>query len=137
MCLLMQVAATAISRFTHYVSVGYVGNQQSSQKYSGEISSYRSSHWRSSIKKVLLRCSQENICVRVSFLIKMQASGLFYRTPPATASSHGVHICPYPRCEYFDLSLLLLLLLNYIQTFLQHQIDCKRQILLYFLTSGG
>ena len=39
---------------------------------------FRSSHHRCSVKKVLLkilRNSQENICARVSFLIKLQVSG--------------------------------------------------------------
>ena len=37
---------------------------------------YRSSHWRCSVKKMfleILQNSQENICARVSFLIKLQA----------------------------------------------------------------
>ena len=40
---------------------------------------YRSSHRRCSAKKVfleILQNSQENTCARVSFLIKLQASGL-------------------------------------------------------------
>ena len=45
----------------------------------------RSSHQRCAIKKVFLgisQNSQENTCVRVSFLIKLQASAhFFYRTP--------------------------------------------------------
>ena len=49
--------------------------------YSNELfhDLFRSSHWRFSIQKVLLKIpqnSQENICARVSFLIKLQASGL-------------------------------------------------------------
>ena len=40
------------------------------------FSNYRSSHQRSSVKKVLLEISQnsqENTCAKVSFLIKLQA----------------------------------------------------------------
>ena len=35
---------------------------------------FRSSHRRCSVKKVLLKISQENTCVRVPFSIKLQAS---------------------------------------------------------------
>ena len=44
---------------------------------------------RCSVKNVFLKIwqnSQENICVGVSFLIKLQAEGLFYRTPLVAAS---------------------------------------------------
>ena len=46
---------------------------------SDQLTKTRSSHWRCSIKKVLLKISQnpqENTCVRVSFLIKLQVTGL-------------------------------------------------------------
>ena len=49
------------------------------QEWSEEVVSFRSSHQRCSVKKVFLEISQnsqENTCVRVSFLIKLQASSL-------------------------------------------------------------
>ena len=42
-----------------------------------------------SVKKLLLNIlqnSQESTCARVSFLIKLQASTIFYRTPPMADS---------------------------------------------------
>ena len=53
---------------------GFVGNTNAS--YSDQVC-YRSSHQKCSIKKLLLKIlqySQENICVGVSFLIKLQAT---------------------------------------------------------------
>ena len=52
--------------------------QKRSVAWNGLKSPYRdvrSSHWRCSIKKLFLKisqCSQENICVELSFLIKLQ-----------------------------------------------------------------
>ena len=42
-----------------------------------------------SVKKLFLKIqqnSQESICARVSFLIKLQAFTIFYRAPPMAAS---------------------------------------------------
>ena len=47
--------------------------------------------WRCSVKKVFLEISQnsqENTCVRVSFLIKLQALGLLHKTPLVAASAN-------------------------------------------------
>ena len=56
---------------------------------------YRSSHQRCSMKKGVLRNfqnSQEDTCVRVSFLIKLQGEEhLFYRTPLDDCFCHCKH----------------------------------------------
>ena len=56
------------------------------------IKTSRSSHWRCSVKKVLLKFwqnSQENTCGAVSFLNKVAGLNTFFcRTPPVAASEH-------------------------------------------------
>ena len=60
----------------------------SSKLAAAKIFKYRSSHWRCSVKTVFLKISQnsqENTCVGVSFLKKLQVFEVvnFFRTPPA------------------------------------------------------
>ena len=63
---------------------------------------------RRSAKKLLLKIlqnSQENICVGVSFLIKLQASEHFlYRTPPVAASEFPRRFSKIFRCTLFTTS---------------------------------
>ena len=63
---------------------------------------------RRSAKKLFLKIlqnSQENICVEVSFLIKLQASEHFlYRTPPVTASQFPRRFSKIFRCNLFTTS---------------------------------
>ena len=60
-------------------------------KYLGNSGTSRGSHQRCSVKKVFLRISQnsqENICARASFLIKLQAKNMYsYKTPLVAASA--------------------------------------------------
>ena len=58
------------------------------------LAKYRSSHWRYSVKKVseISQNSQENTCVRVSSLIKLQTSGLRPATSLKKDSGTGVFL---------------------------------------------
>ena len=82
-----------------------------------EVNCFRSSHRRCSVKKVFLKISQnsqENTCARVSFLIKLQASGLRPATLLKKRLRHRcfpVNFVKFLRTHFFTERLRWLLLL--------------------------